>query len=142
MKKIINGRQLIKIGILILIMNICAFIISFHYSLLRSFNIILGSFFVFWLPGFCLTYIFFSCISSNKSEHEQGKEDQSLNWVERALLAPFLSITLLVFELTVIKTFNIKLGSFSAVLVLLFVNQAVILFALFIYKFNQRNKLN
>ena len=75
----------------IFFLNLISILISgfTNLSYIESLRIIFGSVYVLFLPGFIMSYIFFS---KTKEFDSEEKESNSIDWIERIALSFALSI--------------------------------------------------
>jgi uncharacterized membrane protein len=98
-----------------------------------SFRIVFGSVYVLFLPGFILSYVFFS-----KTAKSENKEKGTIDWIERIALSFGLSIAivpLVVFYLNLVGVSINLLNSFLTILGIIIISVLVL-----IWKNRKRNK--
>lgn len=123
-----------------LVLFIASVLLSFWYPLLKSFEIIFGSVFVVFTPGYFLTCLFFPI--SNDIFIDKEKKSKSLDWIERVIYSIFLSITLTTLLLMLIQKFNIKISTTVFALTVIFANIGLGIFTAFYVRKRNRQKLN
>ena len=121
-----NLNNLGKIALVSAIVAAIGLIIGFvsyflGYSLLSPLRIFFGSIYVLFLPGFILTFIFFS----NKSR------ENKIDWIERIALSFALSIAvvpLVVFYLNLIGLKISALNTFLTILGIIIIELVILFF--------------
>ena len=96
---------------------------------LASFRIVFGSVYVLFLPGFVISYIFFS--KTHKHGEKKYSTKGSIDWIERIALSFGLSIAivpLMVFYLNLIGVGINLLNSFLTILGILFISTGILMY--------------
>lgn len=133
-----DKRTTIWVWSILAIVFVLAFISLFisMFSMIEvgaSFRIVFGSVYVLFLPGFILSYVFFS-----KTAKSENKEKGTIDWIERIALSFGLSIAIVplaVFYLNLIGVSINLLNSFLTILGII-----IICIGILIYKFKKKNK--
>ena len=117
MKKI-NKQQknyLRVIGIsLIALISISLITSIFTKNILSSFRMIFGSVYVLFLPGFVISYIFFS-----KTKEFESNQKDSIDWLERIVLSFALSIAIVPLCVFYLNLIGIKITLLNSSLTIL-----------------------
>ncbi len=105
---------------IVLAMTILSLGIGFFSSLeyLESFRIVFGSVYVLFLPGFIISYIFFSKTKEfdSKTNEEEG---DSIDWIERIALSFALSIAIVPLAVFYLNLMGIKINLLNSTLTIL-----------------------
>ncbi len=105
---------------IVLAMTILSLGIGFFSSLeyLESFRIVFGSVYVLFLPGFIISYIFFSKTKKfdSKTNEEEG---DSIDWIERIALSFALSIAIVPLAVFYLNLIRIKINLLNSTLTIL-----------------------
>ncbi|MFH0780154.1 MAG: DUF1616 domain-containing protein, partial [Parcubacteria group bacterium] len=123
-----------------LILFITSVSLSFWYPLLKSLEIIFGSVFVVFMPGYFLTYLFFP--KSNDIFIDDEKKSKSLDWIERVIYSIFLSITLTTLIFMFIQNFNVKISTTIFALTMILANIGLGIFTTFYVRKQNRQKVD
>jgi uncharacterized membrane protein len=117
-KKINLKRNIWTISIFLASLVTLSILISLltTQTLLSSFRIVLGSFYVLFLPGFVLSYIFFP---KTKEFDEKNEEKGTIDWIERIALSFTLSIAIVPLVMFYLNLIGIKINTLNSFLTIL-----------------------
>ena len=125
-------RNSLIVVILMLVLSLGLGLFTF-LGMLESFRIVFGSFYVLFLPGFVISYLFFPKTCDFDSMNE---EKGQIDWIERAALSFALSIAIVplaVFYLNLIGVRINLINSSSIILGIIIISLGIL------YWKNKRN---
>ena len=118
--------------LVLLIISLIAWIAS-SISILESLRIVFGSVFVLFIPGFVISFIFFS--KTNEFE-SKNKEKGSIDWIERIALSFALSIAIVPLAVFYLNLIGLKINLLNSFLTILGI---IILSSLILFFKNKKN---
>lgn len=121
---IIACASLLVIGILVAVFTSLSFI--------NSMRIFLGSFFVLFLPGFFISYLFFP---RTRAFSEDSTESARIDWLERIALSIALSIAIVPLIIFYLNLIGMKITTINSLIVIFVI---IILSLLGIYIRNKK----
>ena len=109
---------ILGIAIVIIILIILSFLIAIFakYPILNSLRIVFGSIYVLFIPGFIISYIFFS---RTKEFDEKEREKGAIDWIERIALSFALSIAIVPLTVFYLNLLGIKISLLNSFLTIL-----------------------
>ncbi len=100
------NKYLITLGILIVI----SLLLTIKLTMIESLRVVFGSFYVLFLPGYLLTYVFFK-----KDLHEK----EGIDFIERLTLSFALSIAIVPLVVFYLNKLGIKINTLNSFLIIL-----------------------
>ncbi|MFA6391472.1 MAG: DUF1616 domain-containing protein [Patescibacteria group bacterium] len=100
-KKYYNNNWL-KYSILALFLLLAfTFLLSIRYSVSRSFQVVFGSIYLLFLPGFVWSWVFW-------------KKQDEIDFIERIIISLVLSITIVPLAVFILNKFGIRINTFNS----------------------------
>ena len=100
---------------------------------LESFRIVFGSVYVLFLPGFIMSFIFFT---KTKEFDSKDKEDGAIDWIERIALSFALSIAIVPLAVFYLNLVGVRINLLNSSLTIL----GIILISLGILYYKNQHK--
>jgi len=114
----IKAKYFFRVFILILILALVSFIISFFSKInfIDSLRILFGFLYVLFLPGFVLSYVFFP--KSKKYYKEIDEDKNSIDFIERISLSFALSVAIVPLVIFYFNLFGVKINFVNSFLII------------------------
>ena len=117
-----NGRVFIGLLIALVIMVVLSLVINQFTSLGigQSIRVVFGGFYMLFLPGFVLSYVFFPKTRRfDASESGKEKNKQEIDWIERIALSFALSIAVVPLGIFYLNLLGIRITPINSFLTVL-----------------------
>ena len=121
--------------ILITVLFLISLIVNYFstLTLIDSLRIVFGAIYVLFLPGFIISYIFFSRTKTFE-EHESTFDKTSIDVIERIALSFALSIAVIPLVIFYLNLIGVKISALNSFLIIL----GIIIISLWILYFKNR----
>lgn len=127
----LSKKYYIFVSIFFFMPLVLSLVLALWLPMGRSFIIVFGSFGVFFPAGFLMTLIFFPCGEKSQQDGRLVRDElnrQGLDFAERILLSPFLSIAVIIFLLKILQYLKVPLSSWR----IFYVIVSIIIFELLV----------